>query len=110
MKSVLKLSSYVAPYWRWALIALVTLTVLVFLDLSIPRLIQRIVDQGINGQNQQVVLETGLLMVVISLVSAAIAVANNIYSVRVGESVARDLLLRQPRPQADRAVDGAADQ
>ncbi len=91
MKSVLKLASYVTPYWRWALIALVTLTVLVFLDLSIPRLIQRIVDQGINGQNQQVVLETGLLMVVISLVSAAIAVANNLYSVRVGESVARDL-------------------
>ena len=91
MQAVRKLSRFVRPYWRWALIALVLLTVLVFLDLSIPRLIQRIIDQGINQGNQQVVLQTGLLMLAISLVSAVIAVGNNIYSVRVGESVARDL-------------------
>ena len=91
MSYVFKLSSFVRPYWRWALIALVLLTILVFLDLSIPRLIQRIIDQGINQGNQQVVIQTGLLMLGISLVSALIAVGNNIYSVRVGESVARDL-------------------
>jgi len=91
MSYVFKLSSFVRPYWRWALIALVLLTILVFLDLSIPRLIQRIIDQGINQGNQQVVIQTGLLMLGISLVSAVIAVGNNIYSVRVGESVARDL-------------------
>ncbi len=91
MQAVRKLSRFVRPYWRWATIALVLLTVLVFLDLSIPRLIQRIIDQGINQGNQQVVLQTGLLMLGISLVSAVIAVGNNIYSVRVGESVARDL-------------------
>ena len=51
----------------------------------------RIIDEGINQGNQQVVLQTGLIMVVISLVSAVIAVGNNLYSVRVGESVARDL-------------------
>ncbi|MCB0134263.1 MAG: hypothetical protein KDD75_04045, partial [Caldilineaceae bacterium] len=89
MSYVFKLSSFVRPYWRWALIALVLLTILVFLDLSIPRLIQRIIDQGINQGNQQVVIQTGLLMLGISLVSALIAVGNNIYSVRVGESVAR---------------------
>ena len=91
MHAVRKLSRFVRPYWRWATIALVLLTVLVFLDLSIPRLIQRIIDQGINQGNQQVVIQTGLLMLGISLVSAIIAVGNNLYSVRVGESVARDL-------------------
>ncbi len=91
MHFVFKLSAFVRPYWRWAVIALALLTALVFLDLSIPRLVQRIIDQGINQQNQQVVLQTGLIMVVISLVSAVIAIGNNYYSVRVGESVARDL-------------------
>ena len=71
--------------------ALLLLTTLVFMDLSIPRLIQRIIDQGIHQQNQAVVIETGLLMLGISALSTIIAVGNNILSVRVGESVARDL-------------------
>ena len=91
MNQVFKLSSFVKPYWKWSLMALVLLTTLVFMDLSIPRLIQRIIDQGIHQQNQTVVIQTGLLMLGISALSTFIAVGNNILSVRVGESVARDL-------------------
>ena len=91
MKHMQKLMRYVKPYWRRAVIALVLLTALVFLDLSIPRLVQRIIDQGINAGNMQVVLQTSILMLGISIVSTAIAVGNNILSVQVGESVARDL-------------------
>ncbi len=81
----------VKPYWKPAVLALFCLLILVGLDLSIPRLIQRIIDQGIRARNQGVVVYTGALMLVISLLSMAMAVANNILSVRVGESVARDL-------------------
>jgi ATP-binding cassette subfamily B multidrug efflux pump len=91
MNHVFKLISFVKPYWKWSLMALVLLTTLVFMDLSIPRLIQRIIDQGIHQQNQTVVIQTGLLMLGISALSTFIAVGNNILSVRVGESVARDL-------------------
>jgi ATP-binding cassette subfamily B multidrug efflux pump len=91
MDDIRKLGRFVKPYWKKAAIALVLLTTLVFMDLSIPRLIQRIIDQGINQQNQQVVLQTGLLMLGISALSTIIAVGNNLFSVRVGESVARDL-------------------
>ena len=70
---------------------MILLTSLVFLDLSIPRLIQRIIDQGITANNQQVVIQTALLMIGISIVSTLIAVGNNILSVQVGESIARDL-------------------
>ncbi len=91
MSQVIKLFPFIRPYWRRAVAALVMLTTLVFLDLSIPRLIQRIIDQGITAQNQQVVIQTALLMVGISIASAIIAVGNNILSVQVGESVARDL-------------------
>jgi ATP-binding cassette, subfamily B, multidrug efflux pump len=86
-----KILPFVKPYWKRATMALILLTSLVFLDLSIPRLIQRIIDQGINQHNQSVVLQTAAIMIGISILSTLIAVGNNIFSVQVGESVARDL-------------------
>jgi ATP-binding cassette subfamily B multidrug efflux pump len=91
MNSVRKLLPFVKPYWKRAILALILLTSLVFMDLAIPRLIQRIIDQGITKHNQMVVLQTSLLMIGISILSTVIAVGNNILSVQVGESVARDL-------------------
>ena len=91
MKHIFKLLPFIRPYWKRAVAALILLTTLVFLDLSIPRLIQRIIDEGITANNQQVVIQTALLMIGISLLSVIIAVSNNILSVQVGESIARDL-------------------
>jgi len=91
MNQIGKLYPYIRRYWKRALLALSLLTSLVFFDLSIPRLIERIIDQGIIQKNQQVVIQTALIMVAISLVSTLIAIGNNYYSVQVGESVARDL-------------------
>jgi len=81
----------VRPYWKRSALALILLIVLVFLDLSIPRLIQRIIDQGVHAGSMPVVVNTAALMVGISIVSFALAVGNNLLSVQVGESVARDL-------------------
>ena len=91
MKNIFKLLPFIRPYWKRSVAALILLTSLVFLDLSIPRLIQRIIDQGITANNQQVVIQTALVMIGISIVSTIIAVGNNILSVQVGESIARDL-------------------
>lgn len=91
MNDVFKLLSFVKPYWRLSTVAGILLTLQVFLDLAIPRLIQRIIDQGIGQQNQQVVIQTGLIMLGISLLSTLTAIGNNNTSVQVGESVARDL-------------------
>lgn len=93
MQDIIKLARFVRPYWRPAVAAFVLLTTLVFLDLAIPRLIQRIIDEGIAQQNQDIVIETGLLMVGISLLSVLVAVGNNFTSIQVGEGVARDLRL-----------------
>ncbi len=91
MNDIFKLLHFVKPYWRRAVAALLLLTSLVFMDLSIPRLVQRIIDQGINQHNQAVVIQTSLIMLGISLVSTMIAIGNNITSVQVAESVGRDL-------------------
>lgn len=91
MNDVFKLLYFIKPYWRRSTVAVMLLTTQVFLDLSIPRLIQRIIDQGIGQQNQQVVIQTGLIMIGISILITLIAIGNNNTSVQVGESVARDL-------------------
>ena len=91
MDHIRKIIPFIKPYWRMALLALIFLTSLVFLDLTIPRLIQRIIDEGIKKNDLNVVIYTSLWMIVISVLSTIIAIGNNIFSVRVGESVARDL-------------------
>jgi ATP-binding cassette subfamily B multidrug efflux pump len=91
MQPLRRLFPYVRAYWRRAALALLLLSVLVVLDLAIPRLIQRLIDQGINAQNRQVVIQTSVIMLAISVVGALIAIGNNILSVQVGEGVARDV-------------------
>lgn len=91
MSPLFSLFSFVRPYRKRAVAALLGLAALVVMDLAIPRLIQRIIDLGIARHDTGVVVRTALLMLGISVLSAAIAVFNNILSVQVGEGVARDL-------------------
>jgi len=86
-----RLLGSVWPYRRLAALSLVFLVLLVVGDLAIPRLVQRIIDEGIRKGDRAVVVSTALVMLAVSAVSAVIAVASNALSVRVGESVARDL-------------------
>src|SRR5574338_440069 len=91
MNHIRKILPYVKHYWRRSILALLLLVAVVLIDLSIPRLIQRIIDQGINAQNTQVVLQTTIIMLAISALQTLFAIGNNILSIQVGESVARDL-------------------
>ena len=91
MNSLRTLYPFVRPYRRKSVIALVLLTSLVFMDLSIPRLLQRLIDQGINKQDGAVVLQTSIIMLLISAISTVFAIGNNYFSVQVGEGVARDM-------------------
>jgi len=91
MQDIYALMRFAKPYWKSAVAAFVLLTALVFLDLAIPRLIEYIIDVGIAKHNQDVVVQTGLIMVGISLASVLVAVGNNLTSIQVGEGVARDL-------------------
>ena len=91
MNHIQKLLHFVKPYWRRSLVALVLLVAVVLMDLALPRLIQRIIDQGINSGNIRVVINTTIIMLIISAVQTIFAIANNLFSIQVGEGVARDL-------------------
>ena len=91
MNQVTKLFRFLKPYWKKSVISLVLLTAVVAMDLAIPRLVQRVIDQGINAQNMQVVVTTFFLMLGISVLDTIFAIGNNNYSVRVSEGVGRDM-------------------
>src|SRR5690242_3462063 len=91
MPNLRQLLRFVWPYRRLAALALAALAVVVALDLTIPRLVQQVIDRGIGRHDRAVVVRAALAMLGISLASAVGAVANNACSVRVGEGVARDV-------------------
>jgi ATP-binding cassette subfamily B multidrug efflux pump len=91
MSETQKILKFVKPYWKLAAFSLVMLLFMVASDLSIPRLIQRIIDQGIKQQDMNVVLQTSAIMLGIALINTLVAVLNSLYSVRTGECVARDM-------------------
>lgn len=95
LRTVRAVLPFVSPYRRLAALSLVLLAGLAAAELSIPRLVRRIIDEGIGNDSLETVLVTSGIMLLIALAAAACAIGNNIFSVRAGESVARDLRERQ---------------
>ena len=91
MKQILRLKSFVKPYWKESILSLILLTAVVFMDLAIPRLVQQIIDKGITPHDMKVVQNTTIVMLGISILSAVFAVGNNILSIKAGEGFSRDL-------------------
>jgi len=91
MKKLTKLVSYLKPYWKESIFSIVLLIATVFMDLAIPRLVQRIIDIGIAKSDMKVVISTSLLMLGISILGTLFSIGNNTLSVKAGEGFARDL-------------------
>jgi len=91
VRSIGRLFRFLRPY-RWqAAIALTLLLGMVASDLLIPRLTQRIIDQGIGAGDMGVIVTTSLWMLGAAILAALFALANNYFSVRVGQSFAHDI-------------------
>ena len=70
---------------------MVLLGLVVVTDLFIPRLIQTIIDDGIANKDIGVIFRTSLLMIGASILSALLAIANTLYSVKTSMSFEADL-------------------
>jgi ATP-binding cassette subfamily B protein len=78
--------------YRWqALGAMALLCGVVLFDLLIPRLTQRLIDQGVMQLDLRVILTTALWMLGAALLSALFAVGNTLLAVRVGQGFSADL-------------------
>jgi ATP-binding cassette subfamily B multidrug efflux pump len=91
MRSLVRLYRFLRPYRVRAAAALILLIIIVAADLVIPRLTQRIIDQGIVMRNLHVVITTALYMAGASILSAVVALINNYLSVSVALGFGADL-------------------
>jgi ATP-binding cassette subfamily B protein len=86
-----KLFRFLKPYWHWATLAPLLMALEVAMDLMQPRMIQRIVDEGIAARDMGVVTQTGLLMVLFALIGAVGGVGCTVFSVLASQGFGTDL-------------------
>lgn len=91
MSSLQKLTSFLRPYWLYAIIGPLFMLVEVTMDLMQPRFMQRIVDVGIARLDMSVVLNTGLLMIGLAFIGVLGGSGNTILAVKVSQGVGADL-------------------
>jgi ATP-binding cassette subfamily B multidrug efflux pump len=91
MNDLRRVLRYVSPYMREVVLAVVLLGFVVVTDLSIPRLVQVIIDDGVANKDMEVVVRTSILMIGASILSALLMIANTVYSVRTARSFEADL-------------------
>ena len=91
MTSLARLYKYTEHYRLRAMVALIMLFFMVAADLVIPRLTQRIIDQGILAHDLRVVVTTALYMVGASILSMVLALINNYLSVSTAMGFAANL-------------------
>lgn len=91
MKSIAHLWRFVKPYDRQAVLGLLLLAVVVAVDLALPRLLQQLINTGIQQRDMGAILNISLVMVGLTLVSAAGTVGSMLFAVRVSQMAATDM-------------------
>jgi len=91
VRDLRKLLAFVRPYRGLAALSLLALLAMVALSLALPRLVERLIDEGVRRGDLGETLRTAALMLGLSALSALATVLNSNWSIRVGESVGRDL-------------------
>ena len=91
MSDLRRVLGYAKPYKKDIIAAIVLLGLVVAADLSIPRLVQVLIDDGVANQDMAKVFTTSILMIGASLLSALFMVGNTIASVRAGKNYEADL-------------------
>jgi ATP-binding cassette subfamily B protein len=91
MHSAKKLLPYLKPYLLWVIIAPFLMMLEVFMDLLQPRMVQRVIDQGVAQSDANLVIQTGLLMLVIAIVGAFGGMANGYFAEKVSQGFGADM-------------------
>ena len=87
----MKLRSYLTPYLVFALLAPLAMVGEVFVDLLQPKLLSRIVDDGVLPQNMEMILSTGIIMMLTIILGGCCGVGCSAFSGMASQGFARDL-------------------
>lgn len=87
----MKLLKYMKPYWFLALMTPLTMIGEVFIDLMLPTLMSKIVDEGVLGHNFELIIRTGLMMLLLAVCGGIFGVGSSAFSGATSHSFSRDL-------------------
>ncbi len=91
MSELRRVMGFARPYRRDMLAAMVLLGLVVLADVSIPRLVQVVIDEGVAKGDLPKVVSTSLLMVGASILSSLFMVGNTVFAVRAARGLEADL-------------------
>lgn len=83
--------SYVKPYKWTAVIALCLMLMELFVELIQPLIMAKIIDDGVRAQNQQMILQWGAVLLILSFIAFLAGVINSYFSSHTAQSFAFDL-------------------
>lgn len=86
-----KLSKYLKPYVLFAVLTPLSMVGEVLGDLLQPKLMSKIVDDGVLGQDMNLIIRTGLLMLLVLIGGGACGIAASAFGGIASQSFSRDL-------------------
>ncbi len=86
-----KLSKYLKPYALFAVLTPLSMVGEVLGDLLQPKLMSKIVDDGVLGQDMDLIIKTGLLMLLVLIGGGACGIAASAFGGIASQSFSRDL-------------------
>lgn len=86
-----KLSKYLKPYALFAVLTHLSMVGEVLGDLLQPKLMSKIVDDGVLGQDMNLIIRTGLLMLLVLIGGGACGIAASAFGGIASQSFSRDL-------------------
>ncbi len=91
MNETRRLATFLRKYRLWVILAPLMMTFEVALDLLQPWLIARIIDDGIANSNDDLVRDTGLIMIGVATLAMIVGVSCSIFAVRASQGFGADL-------------------
>ena len=85
------LKTYIRPYWKYVILGPLFMIFEVFFDLLQPTLAAHIVNFGVVERNVHVIQQTGLIMVLVALLSLVTDVGCNLFASRASQNVGADI-------------------
>jgi ATP-binding cassette subfamily B multidrug efflux pump len=90
-RQLIRILSFVGPYRLQSIVAVLLLLGSVLAELVQPRLIQRVIDDGISAGNINVITVTVGIMIALAVFEAGMTIANTFMAVRVAQNFAHDV-------------------
>ena len=89
--TALKLIKYIKPYILFALLAPLSMAGEVAVDLMQPKLMSTIVDDGVLGGDMELIIRTGVTMLILIIIGGICGVASSAFSGCASQGFSRDL-------------------